>query len=130
RSLVLGQAFGYHINALEKLMSRYHQSWQIFVIEPDPSMYRAFMAKMPTELSDNVTIISSHNISEIYDHIELTRFMAEKPLVVAHPATFNLREGYFKSFISYKASNRIDAVAGEVSDYDLSNYIKTLGEDH
>lgn len=130
RVLVFGLGFGYHVAALEQLLSRYHQNWQIYVIEPEPKMVQLFNTKKPCELSEKTHIISATQINEVYDNMDLIRFMAEKPLVIAHPATFNLREGYFKNFMSYEASNRIDAVASKVQDYDLSNYIKTLGEDH
>lgn len=128
RVLVMGLGFGYHLSELERILARYHREWEIFVIEADPQMYYEFQKHRPCEISDRVQIICASDVNEIYDNIDLIRFMAEKPFVLPHSASFNLREDYFKSFMSFEASTRIDRVAQKVQNDALRAHILNLGQ--
>lgn len=128
RVLVLGLGFGYHVWCLEALLGRMHDDWKIIIIEPDPRLRDEFNRLMPVELSARTRIVSCNNVSQYYDDMDLVHFMASKPLVMAHPATFNLRETFFKNFMSFQASNNIADVASKVSDVALRNHLLALGE--
>lgn len=128
RVLVLGLGFGYHVWCLEALLGRIHENWKIIIIEPDPRLRDEFNRLMPVELSAHTRIVSCNQVAEYYDDMDLVHFMASKPLVMAHPATFNLRETFFKNFMSFQASNNISDVASKVSDQEMRNHILALGE--
>lgn len=124
--LVLGLAFGYHIWQLESVLGRCQKNWEIIVIEPDIMMVEEFKKYGPVEFSNKVRIITANSISEFYDDIELVRFMAAKPLVVPHAASFNLREDFFKKFMSYTASTKLIDVASKVKDASLRDHLLSL----
>lgn len=128
RVLVLGLGFGYHAWCLEALLGRMHDDWKIIIIEPDPRLRDEFTRLMPVELSARTRIVSCSQVSDYYDDMDLVHFMASKPLVMAHPATFNLREVFFKNFMSFQASNNISDVASKVSNTTLRNHILAMSE--
>ena len=126
--LVLGLGFGYHVWQLESLLGRLQKNWEIVVIEPDVRMHEAFKKHAPVEFSNRTRIVSENSISEFYDDIKLVRFMAAKPLLIPHAASFNLREDFFKKFMSFNASNELSDVVSKVHDVNLRNYLLSLGE--
>lgn len=130
RILVLGLGFGYHVWALESFMGKHHNAWEIVVVEPDPKMVELFNENAPVEFSQNVKVVTNTNIAGFYDNLELVRFMATKPTLLAHPASFNLREVFFKNFMSFQASNRIADVAQKIENSNLRNHLLTLGMGH
>jgi len=54
--------------------------------------------------------------------------MASKPLVIPHAASFNLSEGFFKNFMSYQASTKLEDVSRKLEDTNLGKYLLSLGE--
>lgn len=128
RILVLGLGFGYHVWQLEAQLRRDHNHWQILIVEPDLRIVDEFENYKPVELSSCTRIVTHSLIENYYDDIELVRFMATKPLVVAHPATFNLHERFFKAFMSFEASNSIESVCRKIADQQLSRHIESLGQ--
>tara|TARA_R110000868_G_scaffold97619_7_gene268605 strand:- start:986 stop:1666 length:681 start_codon:yes stop_codon:yes gene_type:complete len=126
--LVLGLGFGYHVWQLESILGRLHKNFEVIVIEPDIRMYDSFKKHAPVEFSNKTRIVSANTISEFYDDINLVKFMAGKPLVVPHAASFNLREDFFKKFMSFNASNELSDVVSKVHDVNLRNYLLSLGE--
>ena len=91
-------------------------------------MHEAFKKHAPVEFSNRTRIVSENSISEFYDDIKLVRFMAAKPLLIPHAASFNLREDFFKKFMSFNASNELSDVVSKVHDVNLRNYLLSLGE--
>ncbi len=126
--LVLGLGFGYHIWQLESELRKHHQTWNIYVIEPNVQMAEEFQKFKPVDFSTHTKVISGENVSDYYDDINLVKFMASKPLVIPHAASFNLSEGFFKNFMSYQASTRLEDVASKIEDTNLAKYLSSLGE--
>ncbi len=126
--LVLGLGFGYHVWQLESELRKHQQSWQLFVIEPNTKMTAEFQKFKPVEFSSNTRVISGDDVADFYDDIALVKFMASKPLVIPHPSSFNLNESFFKEFMSFQASTRLDVVASKVEDNDLRKYLASLGD--
>ncbi|PIP90996.1 MAG: hypothetical protein COW01_15170 [Bdellovibrionales bacterium CG12_big_fil_rev_8_21_14_0_65_38_15] len=126
--LVLGLGFGYHVWQLESELRKHHQTWNIYVIEPNTQMTEEFKKFRPVEFSSNTRVISGENVSDYYDDINLVKFMASKPLVIPHAASFNLSEGFFKNFMSYQASTKLEDVSRKLEDTNLGKYLLSLGE--
>ncbi len=126
--LVLGLGFGYHVWQLESELRKHHDKWNVIVIEPNVRMTEEFLKFKPVEFSTNTRVISGDDVSEYYDDINLVKFMASKPLVIPHAASFNLNNNFYKDFMSFEASTRVDRVASKIEDANLRKYLLSLDE--
>jgi len=112
--LILGLGFGYHIKALiNKLHTMGDSDFKIIVIEPNKSLVDCFQDNFPA--IENVTIFQAEQVSEIYAQRKVVDFLCHLPLVLAHPASLNLHDHYFKSFLSFSSDNSVGSVLSHMS---------------
>ncbi len=122
--LVLGLAFGYHVQELVARLKKYHgDSYQVYIIEPNQRIVDDCVVTTPID-DPHVTILCYNNPFEIYYNNNLIDFLINKPAVIAHTATFNLNHEYFKQFLTYKAPNALVELSKHIQDYNLRDYLK------
>ncbi len=107
--LVLGLALGYHIQQLDFKMREYHKNPNIFIVEPNEEVVH-LAQKSHIIPNNHITIFSGRDIEKYYQHALFVEFLNQKPLIVPHKPTINLEADFFKRFLAYKASNKINKI--------------------
>lgn len=127
--LILGLGFAYHVNAIiEKLASLYGDDFKVIVIEPNSQIYidcRAFDLLN----NKNVLVYDGFESKELYRDLDLIHFLLRKPAVIAHPASFNLYQNYFKAFLTFEAPKAISGIKTYVSSAEVVNYLSSFDAD-
>lgn len=125
--LIFGLGFAYHIERLEREMTKFHQqNYEIFVIEPNTSLYKSFMEKRQKRLSERVKVFCFDNVKEFYQQKTLVEFLSNKPAILPHPASFQLNEGFFKSFMSFHYPNGLKDSLAFIEGQTFKNYIESF----
>jgi hypothetical protein len=127
--LVLGLGFAYHVNELSNLLTQLHgKNFSIVVIEPNNETYQDCV-KEGLLKTENVTVYTGLDAKDFYIHDELIHFLLKKPAVIAHPASFNLYQAFFKSFLSYEAPKTIGQMSKRVVTPELQEYLSKFSKD-
>lgn len=121
--LVLGLGFAYHVYELCRKLESYHgDNYRVTVIEPNINVYNDCIANnlFPNK---NIKVHCGVDLHETYSDLQLVKFLISKPLIIQHPASFNLYINFFKSFLDYTAPTSMDAITRHVSDAKFSRYL-------
>lgn len=114
-ALILGLGFGYHVNfAVEKLIEFHGDNYRIVVIEPNVQVYQDCLS-LGLMRNKNVLIYSGQTAKELFSDLNLIHFLLNKPTMLAHPASFNLYQKYFKDILTFEAP---------VSNIEINQFIK------
>lgn len=141
--LILGLGFGYHINAIHQYASKFTKSedLNICVLEPNQDLIKAFFEYLPDkegspDFSQNPVprenkyrIFAANNIRQLYSNKDFLDFLTLRPSLIPHPASFNLHQNYFKEFLSYESTNKIQDIAMDVSNTKAKAYLESQGGD-
>ncbi|WP_127715301.1 hypothetical protein [Halobacteriovorax sp. HLS] len=127
--LILGLGFGYHVSeAIVSLKEKWGTNYKIIVIEPNEKVYRDYLEY--NELSDsNLSIYAGYEIKELYKNRELVNYLLTKPGIIAHPASFNLYEDYYKNLLSYQAPKSVRSFDEYIESVVLRDNLKRLNQD-
>ena len=124
--LILGLGFGYHINyAIEKLTELHGNNFKIVVIEPNHQVYQDCL-NLDLLNKKNVLVYSGFTADELYRDLDLIHFLLRKPSMIAHPASFNLYQMYFKTFLTFEAPTNLEAISKFTESREVKNYLKTF----
>lgn len=127
--LILGLGFGYHVNfAIEKLQEIHGDNFKIIVIDPNRQVYEDCL-RLDLINKKNLLIYSGYNSKELYSDLDLIHFLLRKPAMIAHPASFNLYQVYFKDFLTFEAPTKIEDIItfSEVSE--IKKYLSSLDKE-
>lgn len=101
--LILGLGFGYHVNyVIEKLIEFHGDNYRVIVIEPNLQVYQDCL-NLDLLSSKNILAYAGQTPKELYSDINLIHFLLDKPTMLAHPASFNLYQAYFKDILTFEA---------------------------
>lgn len=126
--LVFGLGFAYHIDRIVYQMKRcWGDQFKILVIEPILKTEELLHENRTVNYENNVVIHSGLTVSEIYDNRDIVDFLALKPTVIPHTASFNLFQNYFKSFMSFNAKTDLESLACHITDPEFKKYLLELG---
>jgi hypothetical protein len=121
--LVLGLGFGYHVNAIIEKLTEFHgENFKVIVIEPNSKVYDDCIEKNLLN-KKNLQIYAGFNANELYSDLDLVHLLLRKPAIIAHPASFNLYQLYFKQFLSFEAPKDIASIIGFVNSPVIKNYL-------
>jgi hypothetical protein len=127
--LIFGLGFGYHISKLEARLKALHgDEYRIFVIEPSKELYQRWKDLRPTSFSSRVKIVQFENVKDFFKDKELVEFLSDKPHVLPHPASFQLNESFYKSFMSFHYPTTIDESQFFVESEEYSKYLSQAPE--
>lgn len=101
--LILGLGMGYHVTELLKKYYKRQQP-QIFIIEPLKIVCEACLEYHSEIISQNITIIDSMPVHDLYQQNTFIDFLIQRPLILSHPPSLQLHKNYFKKLFTYKAS--------------------------
>jgi hypothetical protein len=126
--LVLGLGFGYHVSeAIVALKEKWGTDYKVIVIEPNEKVYRDYLEF--NEISDsNLTIYAGYEVRELYKTRDLVNYLLTKPGIIAHPASFNLYEDYYKNLLSYQAPKNVGSFDEYIESVVLRDNIKRLNQ--
>lgn len=122
--LILGLGFGYHVNyAIEKMIEFHGNNFRIVVIEPNTQVHKDCV---DGELLNkkNVLVYSGYTSQELYSDLDLVHFLLRKPGMIAHPASFNLYQYYFKNILTFKAPETIEEILNFTQVQEVKDYLK------
>ncbi|MBC7714115.1 MAG: hypothetical protein H7177_12300 [Rhizobacter sp.] len=124
--LILGLGFGYHVNfAIEKLTELYGNNFKIIVIEPNHQVHQDCL-NLDLLNKKNVLVYSGFTAQELYRDLDLIHFLLRKPAMIAHPASFNLYQMYFKTFLTFEAPTQMDDISKLTEVREVKNYLKNF----
>ena len=124
--LILGLGFGYHVNAvIEKLILFHGENYKVIVIEPNSQVYEDCLSSQLI-IEKNITIYTGLNSSELYGELSLIHFLLRKPVMIAHPPSFNLYHNYFKNFLTFEAPQNIKSILEFVKAEQVKNYLNNF----
>jgi hypothetical protein len=124
--LILGLGFGYHVHEIARCLKEYHgDKYRLVVIEPNQQVVDDYRKETKDSIS-NLKIFSSSEISDLYSRSELVSFLIGKPGVIAHPASFNLYNNYFKAFLTFKAPGQTKDICQHIHNNSLKEYIQSF----
>ncbi|MBC7429706.1 MAG: hypothetical protein H7336_13905 [Bacteriovorax sp.] len=124
--LILGLGFGYHVNfAIEKLTELYGSNFKIIVIEPNHQVHHDCLS-LDLLNKKNVLVYSGFTAQELYRDLDLIHFLLRKPAMIAHPASFNLYQMYFKTFLTFEAPTQMDDISKLTEVREVKNYLKNF----
>jgi hypothetical protein len=127
--LVMGLGFGYHITELIKqLKTFWGADFKILVIDPSNEIFEE-LQNFQSSPFENTEIISGQTVDELYQNQTLIQFLVNRPGMLAHPASFNLNEKYFKSFMSFRSKKLLDSIIPKIKSHDIRDYLKQFKPD-
>lgn len=122
--LILGLGFGYHVNyAIEKMTEFHGSNFRVVVIEPNVDVHKDCIG-FDLLNKKNVLVYSGFTANELYSDLDLIHFLLRKPAMIAHPASFNLYQYYFKSILTFQAPESIDGILTFTQNEELRSYLK------
>ncbi len=124
--LILGLGFGYHVNhAIEKLTELHGNNFKIIVIEPNHQVHQDCL-NLDLLNKKNVLVYSGFTAQELYRDLDLIHFLLRKPTMIAHPASFNLYQMYFKTFLTFVAPTQLEEISKFTEVREVKNYLKNF----
>lgn len=124
--LILGLGFGYHVNyAIEKLAEKYGNNFKVIVIEPNLQVHQECL-NLDLLNKKNVLVYSGFTANELYSDLDLIHFLLRKPAMIAHPASFNLYQLYFKTFLTFEAPTKMEDIIKFTEIREVKNYLKSF----
>jgi len=124
--LILGLGFGYHVNyAIEKMTEFHGNNFRIIVIEPNNEVHKDCIENDLLS-KKNVLVYSGFTAKELYSDLDLVHFLLRKPAMIAHPASFNLYQYYFKSVLTFQAPETIGEILTYTQVHEVTDYLKTF----
>ena len=122
--LILGLGFGYHVNyAIEKLTEIHGNNFRVIVIEPNHQVHQDCL-ELDLLNKKNVLVYSGFTANELYRDLDLIHFLLRKPAMLAHPASFNLYQVYFKNFLTFEAPTTLEDIVKFTEVREVKNYFK------
>jgi hypothetical protein len=113
--LVLGLGFGYHIDQIEKILSEYHEHFNILVLEPNKEIadgFKTFRAFKNT----HITILNHNKVEPLFESSEFINFLRQKPAIIKHDPSFNLEKTFYTKFLKFKAPTDVAKYVNRLSD--------------
>lgn len=122
--LILGLGFGYHVNyTIEKLTEIHGNNFRVIVIEPNHQVHQDCL-ELDLLNKKNVLVYSGFTANELYRDLDLIHFLLRKPAMLAHPASFNLYQVYFKNFLTFEAPTTLEDIVKFTEVREVKNYLK------
>ena len=127
--LVMGLGFAYHIRELIKQMSSFWgRDFKILVIDPSKKINEELQQFLDGPL-ENTEIICGETVDDLYQNQQLIKFLVNRPGIIAHPASFNLHEDYFRSFMSFRSKKFIESIVPKVKSTEITTYLNQFKSD-
>ena len=124
--LILGLGFGYHVNyTIEKLTELHGNNFKVIVIEPNSRVHEECLS-LDLLNKKNILVYSGFTANELYSDLDLIHFLLRKPAMIAHPASFNLYQIYFKNFLTFEAPTKIEDISKFTAIAEVKKYLQTL----
>jgi hypothetical protein len=121
--LVLGLGFGYHVNLLAEELEKLHgDDFKIIVIEPNSQVSNECISNKLIN-SKNVLIYAAITSTDLYKDLNLIHFLLRKPVIIAHPASFNLYQNYFKEFLTFEAPKKIGDIVTFIETPEIKTFL-------
>lgn len=123
--LIFGLGFGYHIAKTEqRLKTLYPNGFSIFVIEPNKELYKKWKELRPNIFSPNTKVVCYSEVKDFYKDKELVEFLSLKPGILPHPASFQLNDSFFKTFMSFHYPTSLKESLYFIEDESFQNYFE------
>ena len=127
--LILGLGFAYHVNAvIDEMVALYGENFKVVVVEPNRFVYEDCLASNLLN-KKNCTVYTGHTSTELYSDLEFIHFLLEKPAIIAHPASFNLYQCYFKDILTFEAPKDIGSILKYVETNEIKSYLHLFNSD-
>jgi hypothetical protein len=132
--LVLGLAFGYHIDAIFNYLNENEIDKEVCVLEPSKDLIKKY-EEFPNTL-DRVKVFNPLSIKQLFEDFDFVEFLMNKPAILIHSNSFNQNKAFYKYFLNFTANIKPDEykhlVNGELSqkfnDPSVNNFEELIGK--
>ena len=125
--LILGLGFGHHIKSTMNEMEKIHgDNFHITIIEPDSKLAQDCLNISEIKVNKNLTILHGISVEDLYQSKFLINYLLHRPGIIAHTASFNLHQEYYKNFLSYTASQTMEKICQNINTEELRNYLESF----
>jgi hypothetical protein len=123
--LIFGLGFGYHLAKIEaRMKALYGDDYRIFVIEPHNELYKKWKELKPNILSPRVKVVHYSEVKDFYKDKELVSFLSDKPSILPHPASFQLNESFYKTFMTFHYPTSLKESLFFIEDSEFAEYLQ------
>ena len=127
--LILGLGFAYHVYEACKLLEAYHgQDYKVIVIEPNEQTYTECI-KNNLFPNKNIEVYATDNVESIYHEKSVVNFLSRKPTVLTHAPSFSLYNDFFKYFLDFEASKRIEDCISHIKSAEIKSVLYNANKD-
>ncbi len=122
--LLLGLGFAYHAQYLVTYLKNLHQeNYQILIIEPNLKIVTdcESLGLLP---SGNISIFSGIEPNDLFQNEEFLEFLLEKPVILPHPASFNLNSSYFKNLLAFRSEKSLEHIIPQIRSQEIKDYLE------
>lgn len=119
--LILGLGLGYHVSAIRDEIKKIHKTYDIRVIEPSYDIFLAYQDLVKDQIG---RIYAGQTAQHLFGDVGLIHFLIKKPIIVAHPSSFNLHRKYFEEFLTFKAARNTKSLLPIVQNEKLKAILK------
>lgn len=121
--LLLGLGFAYHAQYLVSYLKNLHQeNYQILIVEPNLKIVTdcESLGLLP---AGNISIFSGMDPVDMFQNEEFLEFLIEKPVILPHPASFNLNSSYFKNLLAFRSNKSLENIISQIRSPEIKDYL-------
>lgn len=127
--IVFGLGFGYHVfNLIETLEKIHGNNYKIIIIEPCLVLLSEFRQHFSLQ-NNNVLIYCEQDIADLFSDSMLMEFIADQPLIIPHPPSFNLFKQYYNDLLTLKVPDSIGFQTTLSRVPEIKNYLLTQNQE-
>ena len=95
------------------------------VIEPHAMTFEYWQKHLSKNLSENTKVLYQKDINDYFSDRSLLDFLAKRPSIVTYFASFNTHQNFYKAFLSYKYSTKLEDNLQFISNKKFATYLQT-----
>ena len=116
--LIFGYGFGYHIDEIISFFkSEKIKKYELVVIEPNEEILNE-----DNRPEKNIKVYCEKEPSELFKNIDFINFLIKKPVIFAHPPSFNLYKNYYEKLLKYKYPSDLVRTIKEIKNKSLKEF--------
>jgi hypothetical protein len=127
-ALILGLGLAYHVHKIADALNQHHDQYHIMIIDPCIQSYQYCIDNNIID-SPSITVKAGIPAEEVYQHNDVIDFLVSQPSLIAHPASFNLYDEYYKDFLSHRAQTNLGSLAPVVANSNISSLLSEAPKD-
>lgn len=114
---VLGLGFGYHVKSIEEMLSQYHKSFKLFVIEPNLEILNYYQQN-----NSQTFKIFCDEVKNLFSNQDFLDLLIQKPTIIIHKPSYAVSNTYFDDVLKYRSSKNLSESMNQLSNRFLEKF--------